>query len=297
MAKQSEIITDVKDLVQDTAFSTVDILKYLNEGQSKIAAGIMIRYPDGTQVKSSPLPLLATSSSLTTSTSLPYISMPSTFGRDLYFLTSETNSIQIKIMDSLEELLEYYPDLSSTSAVAFAAVRGSRLYYQGYPSTAESLTGYYFRKPYDMEKYTAGTISFAATTNIISDAANGFTVFYEGQTIDLIGSTDNDGAYTITDVETDGSAMTVSESLTTEIAGDTVTIQNRPEGIPEHLHEDLLVNYAAAKIFKRIAIRDKTDLENHERCMAFFNAAMLDLEASIEWVPQSIIISTNRFEV
>jgi len=290
MATQASIITEVKSLIQDTEYSSTDILTTLNEGQSKIAGGTLLRYPDGTQVKTSPLPDLAMTASLTTSTTYPYISLPSDYGRDMYFLASTTNSIEVELLGSLAELLGFHSALNSTSRVSMAAISGIRLYYQGIPGTAEVLTAYYYRKPYDMETYSAITISFTGTTNIISDSASGLSVFYKGQTIDVTGSTSNNSDYTITDVESDGSAMTVSESLTTEAAGDTVVIKSRPDGIPAHLHESLLVNYAAMKIFERQSIRDETNTPSAEKCAAFFNRAMLDFESVIEVLPTAICI-------
>jgi len=71
---------------------------------------------------------------------------------------------------------------------------------------------------------TAGTgISFTSGTKTIADSNNGLANFLSGDTIWVRGSTSNDGAYT---VNTGGVAasLTVNESLTTEAAGDAVTI-------------------------------------------------------------------------
>jgi hypothetical protein len=72
--------------------------------------------------------------------------------------------------------------------------------------------------------YTATTISFTTTTNVITDTRYGLKLFKTGDIITVSGSTSNDGTYTIDTGNTAGT-ITVSESLTTEAAGDTVTIQ------------------------------------------------------------------------
>jgi hypothetical protein len=294
MSTQLSIINDIKGIVQDTVFSSDEIRTYMNDAQKTIAGGVLIRYPDSTQVRSSPLPDLATTSSLTSSTSNAYISLPSDYDRDLYFLTNETHDIRVIILSGLGELLEYYPALDNTQQVRFAAVARGRLYYQGMPGTAETMTAYYFRKPYDMASYGSGTISFTASTSKIADSLSGLDAFYEGQQIDVTGTTNNDGVYTVSDVASDGSDLTVSGSLTDEAAGSTFTIRSRPDGIQEHLHNDVLVNYVCAKIFERKSISDPLKMEEANRCKAFFNQSMLDLESSIERVEEPITFSAGR---
>jgi hypothetical protein len=288
MAKQQTLVDWAKGLIQDTEYSSTDILNYMNEAQDRIAGGIMVIYPDGTQVKSSPLPNLAESDELTTSTSNAYISMPSDYSRDLHFLVSDTNDIRIEILSSLGELLTDYPNLDNTSRVSLAAVSGAKLYYQGMPSTAETLTAYYYRDPYDMDKYQASTISFTASTSTIGDTGNGLSTFYAGQTIDITSTVSNNAKHTVATVASDGSSLTVSGTLVDESAGTTFTIQSRPDGIPTHLHESLLVNYTAMKVFERKSISDPRKMEDAKRCKALFNQAMFNLESSIERVPESI---------
>jgi len=288
MAKQQVLVDWIKGLIQDTVFSSEDILNYMNEAQNRISGGVMVIYPDGTQVTSSPLPDLSTSDELTTSTTNAYISMPSDYGRDCHFLVSETNDIRIEVLTSLGELLTDYPNLDNTGRVTIAAISGKNLYYQGMPSTAETLTAYYYRSPYDMDKYKAATISFTASTSKIADSSNGLSNYYAGQIIDITGSTNNNTNHTVATVATDGSYLTVDGTLTDEALGSTVTIQSRPDGVPTHLHEELLVNYVAMKIFERKAITDPRKMEDAKRCKALFNQAMFNLESSIERVPESI---------
>jgi len=295
MSTQASLIEDIKGIIQDTTFTSANILAYMNEGQKKIAGGVLLLYPDKTQVRSSPLPDLTATDTLTSSLTLAYTSMPSDYDRNMYFVTSETNEIRVDVLTSLQELLDYYPALDNTQQIRFAAISGSKLYYQGMPSIAESLTVYYFRKPHDMENYSVVTISFTETGSVIADSASGLSGFYAGQTIDIAGTTNNNSVFTIATVESDGSELTVDETLTTEASGTKFTLRSRPDGLPEHLHEDLLVNYVAMKIFERKSIVDSQKMGDAQRCKSFFNQAMLDMEASTERAAEPITIVSRSY--
>jgi hypothetical protein len=249
---------------------------------------MLIVYPDRTQVFSSPLPELSTNGELETSVSNPYISMPSNYGRNLFFLVSSTTEREIEIYNSYAELLRIYPNVDNTDSVKFAAVRGTKLYYQGYPSTAETLIAYYYRKPTDMSVYTAATISFAESGSRIADTADGFSGFSAGQIIDVTGTSDNNTDFTISAVADDYSYITTVETPTDEAAGDSITIKSRPHGIPEHLQESLLENYCAWKIFERKTKNDVPMDVDAKRYHGLFLGAMISLEAAIETVPGSI---------
>jgi hypothetical protein len=293
MATQAKIIEGVKEVIQDTTFTSARILDYLNQGTRQIAGGILLQYPDRTQLISSPLPLLQTNSSLTTSITLPYISMPSDYGRVLFALVSSTNELAIEVVGGLPELLSYYENLDNTGRVTMAAIRGDRLYYQGYPTSAETLVAYYHRDPHDMATLTGGTdISFA--TNTVSDAGNGLGVFKVGQTIDVTSTSNNNTSLTVSSVATTGATMVVDEDLTTE-ANTSATLKSRPDGIPSHLHESLLENYAAWKIFERKSRAEKPTDIDAKRYYGLFMSAMLDLEASIETIPEPIQFKSERY--
>ena len=293
MAKQVTLIAGVKELIQDTTFTSDRILDYLNQGTRQIAGGIMIRYPDGTQVFSSPLPLLSTTSSLTTSTSNAYISLPSDFGRDLFVLVSSTNEVQITVEPSFANFMAMYPNLDSTSQVVCACIGGTSLYYQGMPSTAETLVPYYYQKAKNMESYTASTISFAETGNKISDSADGFSKFKAGQIIDVTGTSSNNTEFTISAVADDYSYMTTTSAPTDEAAGLSFTIKSQPFGIPLYLQEALLENYAAWKIFERKTKNDAPMSEEAARYHGLFMGAMIDMESSIENLPESVQIQSS----
>ena len=294
MAKQTDLITGVKEIIADTAFTSARILDYLNQGLRVVAGGVFITYPDRTQVISSPLPDLITSSDLETSVSNPYINMPSDYGRNLFFLSSETNDIEIELYESFTELLRIYPNLDDTGRVVAAAVRGGRLYYQGYPTAAETLAVHYHRKPYDMATLTgAADISFA--TNTITDAGNGLGGFYAGQTLDVTGTSNNNDTLTVSSVDATGATLIVSEDLTTE-ANTSATIKSRPDGIPEHLHESVLESYCAWKIFERKTKNDQPMELEAKRYHGLFLGGMLNMEAAIETVQGSVrFVNDDRY--
>ena len=293
MATQDDLITGVKEIVQSTEFTSARILSYLNQAQRNIAGGMLISYPDRTQVTSSPLPLLQTDSDLTTSITLPYIDTPSDYGRNLYTLVSSTTGLEIEVMGGLAELLNYYQELDKTFRVTSAAIRGKRLYYQGMPGTAETLTAFYHRNPYDMNTITGATdISFA--TNTITDVGNGFGIFHAGQTIDVTGTTNNNDELTISSVAADGSTMVVAEDLTTE-ANQSATIKSRPDGIPVHLHESLLETYCAWKIFERKMKGDIPMEAEAKRYHGLFLGSMLNMESVLETVQEPIRFMNERW--
>ena len=294
MATQAKLVEGVKEIIQDSTFTSTRILVYLNQGQRVVAGGVFITYPDRTQVISSPLPDLMVSDDLTTSITLPYIDMPSDYGRDLFFLSSETNDIEIELYESFTELLRIYPNLDDTNRVVAAAVRGGRLYYQGYPTTAETLAAHYHRTPYDMATLTGGAdISFA--TNTITDAGNGLGVFYAGQTLDVSGTSNNNDTLTVNSVAATGATLVVDEDLTTE-ANTTATIKSRPDGIPEHLHESVLENFAAWRIFERKTKNDQPMELEAKRYHGLFLGGMLNMEAAIEVISGSVrFVNDDRY--
>ena len=72
--------------------------------------------------------------------------------------------------------------------------------------------------------YTATTISFDTTADVISDSAYGLKRFQNADIILIAGSTSNDGYFNIASGGYVAGSFTVTENLTTEVAGDTVTI-------------------------------------------------------------------------
>ena len=78
-------------------------------------------------------------------------------------------------------------------------------------------------------------------------------------------------------------------------ANQSAVIKSRPDGIPTHLHEDLLVNYAAMKVFERKTIAEKMNMQNVEQYKNYFNAAMLNLESALEEVGEPVQFMSSRW--
>jgi hypothetical protein len=209
MATISSIRDSVKRIVRNKQWTDDLILALINRGVEAIAAGIMAIYSDGTQVLTPPLQDLSTFSSLTTSTTSAYISLPTNFQRNLYSVVSATTSAQVNLHPNFADFLRYYPNLNLTCQVIAAVRQGGYLWYQGVPSTAESLTVYYYRKP------TAAT---------------------------------------------EGTAETAT-----------------PDGLPPHLHEDLLVNYCCWKIWSEVESGVGAAKANTAEYRTLFNQALVDL--------------------
>jgi hypothetical protein len=222
MATTSDLVDYVADAIQDPSYLDATILKYINRGLKQIAGGLFITYPDRTQVFSSPLPNLLTSSTVATSTTLPYVSLPDDFGRNLIAVISAATGIYVCIEDSYAAFLSMYPSLNQSSSVTSVAVRGSRLYYQGIPTVSDTLTLHYYSVPDELE-----------------------------------------GASDV------------------------------PDCLPSHLQEELLVNYAAMKIFDLIEDGIDGAKVNTQSYTAKFMSAMLNLEMSIEDTPISVAIGSE----
>jgi len=273
------LVQEVKNIVQDTTYSYDYILDKLNESQLLISGGILLVYPDRTQVFSSPLEDLETSDTVTASASAAYVSLPSNYQRELFYIYNDSAPGFVNMVNAFGGLLNSNPSLDRERNVTDAVIEGNKLYYQGIPGDAQTLTLNYFRKPHEMATYTSSGISFSGTT--ILDSNDGLGVFYAGQTIDIEGNYANSGEHVIVSVEDDGSGMTVSDSSTTESAGSSLTIRSRPDGIPEHLQKELLVNHAVMKILQRKLVFGSTVDLTMEYRQGFYRA-MIDLETDVE---------------
>jgi len=75
----------------------------------------------------------------------------------------------------------------------------------------------------ELYSYTVDTISFASGTKRISDSAYGLKRYLEGQIVQVSGSAENDGYYTVATGNQAG-YLVVSETLTDEAAGEDVTL-------------------------------------------------------------------------
>ena len=78
---------------------------------------------------------------------LCHTSMPTNFSGKLLFLGSSERDI---LQHNLDELMDLYPDMDTVGDVTDVAVEGNTIYYQGIPSTVETIPLCFRRNPTDM---------------------------------------------------------------------------------------------------------------------------------------------------
>lgn len=91
----------------------------------------------------------------------------------------------------------------------------------------------------DVNTYTATTISFAASGNIISDSAKGLARFLTGKRIQISGTDSNNGYFNIATGGVAASIVT-TENLVNESAGDTVTISDVTDPVDDTALEQVI---------------------------------------------------------
>ena len=144
MATTEQIIARVRDEIDAKEYSVNRILDLFNDCLISVAAGRFSEAPDLNEIF---LPALETSSTVDTSTSLPYVSLPENYQKSLLSCYNETTDSDVSILPSLTTLDAMFPGLEETYSVEYVAVAGLNLYYQGMPDTSQNLTIRYFRKP------------------------------------------------------------------------------------------------------------------------------------------------------
>lgn len=145
-----ELTTAIVRIIADDAFTDIDIKNYLNEAQLVVAGGVQSTL--GSWL-TPPLPELLTIDTITTELSLSHIAMPDDFHRQLSFVASSAGN-EINIAESFSSFVETYPLLNQSGTVNECCEFGNNFYYQGIPTSAETLTIHYYRKPKDMSNNT-----------------------------------------------------------------------------------------------------------------------------------------------
>ena len=149
MATFAELRTYVEQIIQDTSLNSM-IGTYLNQGVIEIAGGMQSALGDWI---TPPLPELLTIDTITTDTSLAYVSMPTNFQRELQFVANP-NGAEIDIEENFILFSETYPLLDQSGSVSAVIEKGNKLYYQGIPTSETDLTIHYYRYPVEMDNIT-----------------------------------------------------------------------------------------------------------------------------------------------
>lgn len=136
-------------LDDDDYYGDVVVDGLINDAWQAIAGGVLM--PDGDI--SPPLPGLCTSADLTTSTTLPYISLPDDYQRNVFYVSDNVDykihpvnggdfySFTLFLNTAIKK------DLSLAGIVTTVCVNGNRLYYQGIPAAASRISIRYYKKP------------------------------------------------------------------------------------------------------------------------------------------------------
>ncbi|MDY6893823.1 MAG: hypothetical protein SVO01_00170 [Thermotogota bacterium] len=146
----SELVTAVDEILDDASITSTRIKSRLNEAQKEIAGGVQSSL--GNWI-TPPLPGLLTIDTITTETDAAYVTMPTTFQRNLQ-LAASSNGVEIDIAESFISFSEVYPLLDNPGAVTECCEFGGNFYYQGIPTSAETITLHFYRFPVDMSDDT-----------------------------------------------------------------------------------------------------------------------------------------------
>lgn len=150
------LLNTIKGVINDSSYKEPQLIERINDVVNEIAAGI--RMPDG-QV-SPPLPDLMETDTVSTATDAAYVSLPSDYQRALFLVLDSSGDRIVppsggdyySFMLFLRSIQE--KDLSEAGRVYRVCVKGSRLYYQGIPSSSTDLTVYFYRQPTAMSVMT-----------------------------------------------------------------------------------------------------------------------------------------------
>ena len=147
MATASELIADVRRLIQDDSYGDETILGFLNDGITEIAAWDNDD-PKLGLVGNILLPALETSAVVTTSLTDAFVALPGNYAKGLYKVTFAGQSYQIEILSNMRVMLERWDDdLTNEGDVEEVTIMGGRLYYQPIPIEATELTLWFYRLP------------------------------------------------------------------------------------------------------------------------------------------------------
>jgi hypothetical protein len=149
MSTLTEIVTAISDILQDAAYTEAKIVSRINASLQSIAAGI--RMPNGEI--SPPLPDLYAWGTVSTSITLPYVSLPATYQRNVFKVYDSSNNIYspprgggyysfARFMQGVSNL-----NLAETGTIYTICIKGTKIYYQGIPSASEAIGLHYYRKP------------------------------------------------------------------------------------------------------------------------------------------------------
>lgn len=136
-----QLIARVQDLVQDNSVVTEpNVIGWLNDAMAEATTQVDIME-------------LSASAEIPTVLAQAWTALPSNYQRDMSRIMSKTQAREVKVKESLNLLLDWYPLLDKVGAVVMATVDQGKLWYQGIPEAIEDLVLYYRRKPATLTGY------------------------------------------------------------------------------------------------------------------------------------------------
>jgi len=198
------------------------------------------------------------------------------YQRSDYGRTDTLGSYKIRLPDDSSGTYFIYPDEDISS--------GLRIEYTSLatPFIAEALE--------DMQIfYSASTIAFVdggGSSDTITDSADGFGDFASGDKIRVIGSSSNDGDYTLT-AQADGTLTVATASFTAETASESVTIYQIPKAVTtssadesSHINLNRMLSLACLDYLKAMLADREGDIERKEYYMKEFWGKVGDNESN-----------------
>ena len=206
------------------------------------------------------------------------------YQRSDYGRTDTLGSYKIRLPDDSSGTYFIYPDEDIAS--------GLRIEYTSLtsPFISEALE--------DMQVfYGASTITFndnGGSADTITDSASGFGDFASGDRIRVIGSTSNDGDYTLT-AQASGTLTVATGSFTAESAGQSITIYQIPKEVTpssaaetSHMNLNRMLSLACVDYLKAMLADRDGDIERKEYYMREFWGKVGDNESNKRKISMSL---------
>lgn len=173
------------------------------------------------------------------------VALPGDFQREL-FSAANSDGRPLAVMTSRFDMAQLDAAGFPAGAIRFvAAVGTTRLRVWPAPEAEETIILGYYRLPHTLEQ-AAGKVAFSASGLLTADGPL-FDRFHAGDVFTVSGSVGNDGEYTVEAAS--GSSCRVAEPLADEAAVAVNVAATAIEGVPGHLHRDVLVNGILARAF------------------------------------------------
>ena len=156
MTTLTELQSAIQGVIQDSYYTDLMLTDRINALVTRIAAGV---YMPNLGKLSPALPELIDVDTVDTTTSA-YTTLPTDYQRGVFLVADSNNHTLAHPRGgdyySFRLFLKQCPekDLSESGSVYKVCVKGNRIYYQGIPSSAETLTLHFYRKPTDMSDTT-----------------------------------------------------------------------------------------------------------------------------------------------